>query len=279
MYEAYRMFQSPFFRERVFPIVLADTDIFSIRGQVAYLKYWQAEYDALETEYRSVAASSPTMAVPMAERLRDIEVTTRFINDFMAAVSDMNVLTSQLHTDSNFDQLISAMELRMTNIDSKLNTDMSKDSKLEAKGGTYIGGNLNTGGGDFVGRDKHVHSNQTNIRIAGNVSGSNIVAGNNNMVSSNSSTPNIFATAFTAINRSARTLEDKEDLRAEIQEIETAINQLSSIDEIWLARRLRHLEKIAPDIAGIALSTLTSPNITVATAVKEVALKVKREVL
>jgi len=119
MYEAYRMFQSPAFKERVFPIVLPDTDIFSFRGQTAYLRYWDQEYKALEAEYRSIASASPTMVAPLTERLRDIEATTRFINDFMAAVSDMNVLTSQMHFDSNFDQLLSAIETRIQDADGK----------------------------------------------------------------------------------------------------------------------------------------------------------------
>ena len=277
MYEAYRVFQSPFFRERVFPIVLADADIFSIRGQAAYLKYWQAEYKSLEKEYRSVADSSPTMAAPMAERLRDIEVTTRFINDFMAAVSDMNVLTSQIHTDSDFDQLISAIQMRMMDMDSKRDMNMSKPSSIEPGGGTYIGGNLNTAGGDFVGRDKHVYGTETSIRVGRNVSGSNIIAGNNNIVATNLSAQNVFISVYAAIEESALTVQDKEDLTAEIQEIEAAINQNSSVDEMWFTRRLRNLKKIAPDIAQVALSALTSPNVNVATVVKEIAKRVKAE--
>jgi len=276
MYEAYRMFQSPFFQERVFPIVLADADIFTIRGQVAYLKYWQAEYKTLETEYRSVAASSPTMAAPMAERLRDIEVTTRYINDFMAAVSDMNVLTSQIHIESNFSQLISAVELRMTDVEGKQEVSMSDDRKVET-GGAYIAGNVDTAGGDFVGRDKHIHGIETNIEIGGNVSGSNIIAGNNNVVTNNSSVQNIFGSVYEAIERSARITQDKEDLKAEIEEIEATIDQGNSVDENWLARRLRNLKKIAPDIAEVALSALASPGAAVATIIKKIAEKVKTE--
>lgn len=276
MYEAYRMFQSPAFRERVFPIVLPDVDIFSIRGQVAYLKHWQTEYGLLETEYKSVASSSPTMAAPLTERLRDIEVTTRFINDFMAAISDMNVLTSHIHLESNFSQLISSIEERMKDIETKQEANMSDDRKLET-GGTYVGGNVNTSGGDFVGRDKHVHGNETNIRIGGSVNGSNIIVGNNNVVANTTSAQNIFNLVYEAIDRSPRTAQDKEDLKAEVQEIETKVSQSEAIDEPWLTRRLRNLKKIAPDIAEIALSALAGPGAAVAATVKKVAEKVKAE--
>jgi hypothetical protein len=276
MYEAYRLFQSPAFWERVFPIVLPDADIFSVRGQVAYLKYWQTEYRNLEAGYKSVASSSPTMAAPLTERLRDIEVTTRFINDFMSAISDMNVLTSQTHLESNFSQLISKIEDRMKDTKTIQDTNMSDEHKVETVG-TYSGGDVNTGGGDFVGRDKHVHGNETNIKIGGNVSGSNIVVGNNNVVTHKISTNNIFALVYDAIERSPRSAQDKDDLKAEVQEIEEKVATGSSVNESWLSRRLRNLKTVAPDIAEVVLSALAGPGAVVATVVKKVAEHVKAE--
>ncbi|HBX70452.1 MAG TPA: hypothetical protein DEH25_14000 [Chloroflexi bacterium] len=128
MYEAYRMFQSPAFRERLFPIVLPDADVFSFRGQAAYLKYWDQAYKELEAEYRAIASSSPTMVAPLTERLRDIETTTRFINDFMAAVGDMNVLTSDIHLESNFQALIAAIEVGIQKSEAKENDTMSDEN-------------------------------------------------------------------------------------------------------------------------------------------------------
>jgi hypothetical protein len=278
LYEAYRMYQSSAFRERVFPIVLPDVDIFSVRGQVAYLRYWQTEYGLLETEYKSVSASSPTMAAPLAERLRDIEVTTRFINDFMVAISDMNVLTSQVHLKSNFSQLISVIEERMQVIETKQDVTASDDRKAETEGGPNIGSDINTGGGDFIGRDKNVHGNETHLRIGGSVSGSSIVVGNNNVVTGNTSTQNIFKSVYDAISRSSRTALEKDDLKAEVQEIEEKVSQQSGlIDESWLARRLRNLKGVAPDIGEIALSALAGPGVAVAAIVKKVAERVKAE--
>lgn len=191
MYEAYRMFQSPAFRERVFPIVLPDADVFTFRGQAAYLKYWVAEYEALEKEYKSIAADSPTMVAPLTERLRDIEATTRFINDFMSAVGDMNVLSSQTHLDSNFSQLINAIETRMQSTDAgstqsednqTQESHGSDDRKIDTSSDARAGGNVSTGGRDFVRRDKNSNNVNANIHIGGSVSGSNIILGNNNVV-------------------------------------------------------------------------------------------------
>jgi len=113
MYEAYRMFQSPAFRERVFPIVLPETDIFSFDGQADYLLHWADALETLKTKLAKISQASPAMAAPLTERLRDIEATTLFINDFMAQVADMNVLTSGIHLESGFEDLIAAIEARL----------------------------------------------------------------------------------------------------------------------------------------------------------------------
>ncbi len=106
MYEAYRMFQSPQIGDRILPIVLPDADIFSFAGQQKYLRYWMQEVKRLEEEIKAMASEEPTMLGPIIERLRDYEVTSRFVNDFMAQVADMNVLTPEMHRESNFDRLL-----------------------------------------------------------------------------------------------------------------------------------------------------------------------------
>jgi hypothetical protein len=55
----------------------------------------------------------PTKAVPLTDRLKDIELVAYFVNDFMAKIADMSVLTSETHAESGFEQLIQAIEQRM----------------------------------------------------------------------------------------------------------------------------------------------------------------------
>lgn len=49
--------------------------------------------------------------------------------------------------------------------------------------GAYIGGNVNTGGGDFVGRDKVVHGDVNSVMIRGDAKGNTFVTGKGNVVS------------------------------------------------------------------------------------------------
>jgi hypothetical protein len=286
MYEAYRMFQSPAFSERVFPIVLPDTDIFSFRGQASYLKYWQQEYKALETEYKQIADSAPTMVAPLTERLRDIEATTRFINDFMAAVGDMNVLTSQLHTEANFSQLLQAIEDRIqhaeqggergepsapshsTRENAHKEIGMQADRQIDTGGGAYIGGGVHTGGSDFVGRDKN-----TSINIGGNVSG-NIVVGDHNIVTT-TGRKNAFAPVYRAIEQSNLPAQDKTDVEAEVREIEAEIGKADQADESSITRHLRNVRRMAPDILEVILATFGNPAAGLGLVAKKIADKMK----
>jgi hypothetical protein len=181
MYEAYRMFQSPEFKARVFPIVLPDADVFSFRGQAAYLKHWYQEYKALETEYKEIADLSPTMVAPLTDRLKDIEVTTRFINDFMAAVSDMNVLTSQIQLESDFEPLLAAIEKRMQTVEQEAAENETADSTGDnAPQGKSMQAK-NTGSGAIAQGAGAKAVGQGGILVEGNLTG-NITIGNNNKI-------------------------------------------------------------------------------------------------
>ncbi|GAB4468306.1 MAG: hypothetical protein Kow0070_31560 [Anaerolineales bacterium] len=151
-----------------------------------------------------------------------------------------------------------------------------KDKKeIHTEGGAYIGGNVNTGG-DFVGRDKKVSAGERGVVIGGNVSGSTIVTGDHNIVGGAVNLSQVFAPVYEAIQRSPRPAQDREDLTAEVREIEAAAVQ-PQVDEPWLARRLRNLKKMAPDIAEVALAALSGPGAVVSSAVKKIAARVKGE--
>jgi hypothetical protein len=238
MYEAYRMSQSPVFRRRVFPVVLPDADIFSFQGQAAYLKHWQAAYKQLESAYSAVAQESPTMAAPLAARLRDIEVTTRFINDFMAAVADMNVLTAGMHLESGFEALIAALEARMDDGDSRSETrDPEKTPvRVDTGGGLYIAGNVDTSGGDFVGRDNIVRED----------------------IPRRSLDP--FRAIYDAIERHAElSRDDRTDLLAEIRELADELKRGNGSDESLLRRKLRAIQRLSPSIMDKVLDVLLDP--------------------
>jgi hypothetical protein len=121
---------------------------------------------------------------------------------------------------------------------------------------------------------KETASSVTNIFVAGDVKESNIVVGNENVVTI---TRNIFKPIYHAIEKSSRDETEKADLVAGVNDIESEVAKGEQVDESFLARRLRNLKKSAPDIADVALSALAGPGAAISTIAKKVAEKIKAE--
>ncbi|NPA92801.1 MAG: hypothetical protein GXO56_03875 [Chloroflexi bacterium] len=150
-----------------------------------------------------------------------------------------------------------------------------KPTEVHTNGGAYVRGSVHTNGGDFVGRDKIVQAGERGVAIGGNVSGSTITTGDGNMIGPNE-VHQIFAPVYEAIARADRPAQEKDDLRAEVQEIEAAVQQ-PQVEEGWLGRRLRNLKRMAPDIAEVLLAGLTGPQAVVSETVRKIAAKARAE--
>lgn len=143
--------------------------------------------------------------------------------------------------------------------------------RVDTGGGAYVGGKVNTGGGDFTGRDKVVSAGAGGVAVGGKASDNLIVTGDGNQVSQ---AQVILAPAYEAIQRSDRSEQEKADLTTEVRRIEAEAGKGDQADETFLARRLRNLRRMAPDIAEVALE---GPGAVLGTAVRKVAGKVRGE--
>jgi hypothetical protein len=116
------------------------------------------------------------------------------------------------------------------------------------------------------------------IVIGGNVQGSNIVMGNNNTVSNQSiNIAPLFEVIYQSVeNHPSLTSADRADVKAELQEIKTTLEEPKP-DEGFLARRFRNIKRMAPDIVEVAFETLKSPLGGVAEVIKRVAKKMAEE--
>ena len=74
---------------------------------------------------------------------------------------------------------------------------------------------------------------------------------------------------------------EKEDLRAEVQEIQItiteAIEKNKEVDEGFLRRRFRNIARMAPDVVDVIAATLANPLAGLGAIVKKVAQKAKEE--
>lgn len=74
---------------------------------------------------------------------------------------------------------------------------------------------------------------------------------------------------------------DKEDIKAEVQEIQSTVTQAAQknekIDEGFLSRRFRNIARMAPDLLDVVVATLANPLAGLGVAAKKIAEKAKEE--
>jgi len=133
--------------------------------------------------------------------------------------------------------------------------EREEPQRIETGGGAYIAGQVDTGGGDFVGRDQ--------VKQVG-LNGSDIAE--------------LFKPIYATIEaRLGTSPEDRADMKAEVQEIQAEVAKGDKADEGFLARRLRNLKRMAPDVLEVVLATLANPAAGLTTVASKVARKMQAE--
>ncbi|HAX70040.1 MAG TPA: hypothetical protein PK152_13845 [Anaerolineales bacterium] len=123
-----------------------------------------------------------------------------------------------------------------------------------------------------------VSAGDGSVVIGGNVDRSNIVVGDNNVVSNQvAQIAPLFKVIFEAVESQPNlTPSEKEDVKAELQEVQTALEEPQP-DETFIARRLRNIKRMAPEIVEVAVATLTNPVGGVAEVIKRIAAKMAED--
>jgi hypothetical protein len=74
---------------------------------------------------------------------------------------------------------------------------------------------------------------------------------------------------------------DKEDIKAEVKEIQSTVTEAAhkneKIDESFLSRRFRNIARMAPDVLDVVVATLGNPLAGLGVAAKKIAEKAKEE--
>jgi len=135
---------------------------------------------------------------------------------------------------------------------------MNDEKKVDTGGGAYVPGTVTvSGGGDFVGRDQNVGRDQTKVT---GLSAEEVA--------------DHFKSLYAAIEGRPNTPpDDKADLQAELEELQTEVVKGEEADEGFLARRLRNIGRMAPDILDVVKATLANPAAGFAAVARKVAEK------
>ena len=170
MFELVEIAEGNEFHDRIFPIVLADANIYDPVRRLEYVKHWETKRAELAQAMREVDPANLQgirEEMDMYDRIRDK------VSGLVSILKDMNTLTPEMHRDSNFSQLYEAVEKRLKenpsppDLVTKNGVPSPADSRQPGEQVTATNGSIGVG----------------KIHIGGNVDG-NIVIGNNNQVKS-----------------------------------------------------------------------------------------------
>jgi len=121
MFELLEIYRNQQFKERVFPIVLGDANIFDPLPRLQYLKHWQDKKKELDEAIMQFGTDAITVIGD------DYKTHKKIFDNFGEIVNilkDINSLTPQMHRDSEFSILIGAVE--------KLIGDDNKSATLQS---------------------------------------------------------------------------------------------------------------------------------------------------
>lgn len=110
MFELVEIAANKEFGDRIFPVVLADADIYKPVNQLQYIKYWETQLKELNDSLEGVGRANLSgiyEQLDLYDRIRDN------ISRLTAVLSDMNTLTPDMHNDSNFESLYEAIQKRL----------------------------------------------------------------------------------------------------------------------------------------------------------------------
>jgi hypothetical protein len=155
MFELVEVAEHKQFFDRVFPVVLADANIFDPLKRIEYVRYW-------EVKRAQLAEAMKTLDPANLQGIRDdMDLYDRIrdkISGLTSILKDMNALTPEMHRESDFSYLYDAIEKRLRESQVLAPAENTKDAKtaqetnanakgdvVANKGSTAIG-NIQVGG-------------------------------------------------------------------------------------------------------------------------------------
>jgi hypothetical protein len=110
MFELLEIAAAESFRERVFPIVLADAKLHDASERVGYVEHWEQQEAKLDAKLKGVKGAK----LQNLQRTLNLYANVRnLFDDLSDRLADMNALTPDEHENAGFDQLVAAVIRRV----------------------------------------------------------------------------------------------------------------------------------------------------------------------
>lgn len=110
MFELVQIAQNGRFYDRIFPLVLADAQIYRPTERIKYVRHWEDQIKELDEAMRGVSAANLQGFREEIDQYTQIRNT---IAELTSILKNMNTLTSEMHSKSDFDELFQAVEAKL----------------------------------------------------------------------------------------------------------------------------------------------------------------------
>jgi len=130
MFELLTIHEHKQFHQRVFPIALQGLDINEPETKLDYLDYWDGKIESLEERMQK---SRQAHRNGVNEDLNLYMEIRRSCDNLMTILADMNVLTEEIHVETDFEVLIDKILLTLNEDDKKQKEAARKKFRLKVK--------------------------------------------------------------------------------------------------------------------------------------------------
>ncbi len=110
MFELMRVAAQGNFQDRVFPVLLDDAKIHRSVDRVRYVQHWEAEIRELDEALKTVSAADLKGFREDIDRYAEIR---RTIAELTSILGNMNTLSPQMHSESDFAALVAAVSAKL----------------------------------------------------------------------------------------------------------------------------------------------------------------------
>lgn len=147
MYELLEIYRNLEFKDRIFPIVLGDANIFDPMKRLEYLGHWKMKKQELDTAIQNFGSDAITV---IGDDYKTYKKIFDNFGDITNILKDINSLTPEMHRNDNFKTLIDSVNEKLS---VEIKEELEKEKLISEKqpGKTNI--NNTTGNGNFVFQD------------------------------------------------------------------------------------------------------------------------------
>ncbi|WP_107670846.1 toll/interleukin-1 receptor domain-containing protein [Cyanothece sp. BG0011] len=110
MFELIEIAKNGEFYDRIFPIVLRDARIYDDLERLDYLQHWEQEKTKLQEKYKQIDLANSSKIM---ESLNLYDEIRRNIDNLTDTLKNMNTLNTKMHQESDFEEIIKAIETRL----------------------------------------------------------------------------------------------------------------------------------------------------------------------